>query len=74
MGEQQMIELVAAAAMCRVTWRRAYDLVLSGRLVGRKDARGRWIVTLQSARQVAKELSAVREHDHQLADSAAASR
>jgi hypothetical protein len=32
----------------RITWRAAWDLLLRGDLEGRRDSRGRWMVTVAS--------------------------
>jgi hypothetical protein len=62
---QSWIPLAAAAVRCGLSWPRAYNAVLSGRLEGHQDERGRWLCSPASVERYAREIAEtirVRQH------------
>jgi hypothetical protein len=49
--ESQWVRLVDAAARLRVPYRQAFDLMLTGKVEGRRDELGRWTVSSASIAQ-----------------------
>ena len=50
------IPLSLAAAQLRMTWRQAWDALLTGRLRGKQSATGRWRVESGSVEELKREL------------------
>ena len=54
------VSLAEACRQLRLTWARGYSRMLEGKLEGRKNANGRWLVTTRSVAKLRKELEADR--------------